>query len=81
MSTTEPIRNKHQIRELADYYLKQGQIRNYVLIVMSLHTALRISEAYVKQKLKICENYFFGSTYKTAPKKTSAVFLFQLANL
>jgi integrase len=44
MKTTEPIRNKHQIRELMAYYLNLGQIRNHVLIVLSLRTALRISD-------------------------------------
>lgn len=44
MSVTEPIRNKRQIRELAGYYLHKGQLRNYVLIVMGLGTALRISD-------------------------------------
>ncbi|MCL1819651.1 MAG: tyrosine-type recombinase/integrase [Oscillospiraceae bacterium] len=44
MSTTQPIRNKHQVRELASYYLRQGQIRNHVLIVLGVHTALRISD-------------------------------------
>jgi integrase len=44
MKTTEPIRNKHQVRELAAYYLKRGQLRNYVLVVMGLYTALRISD-------------------------------------
>ena len=44
MKTTEPIRDKRRIRELADYYLKRAQIRNYVLIVMGLYTALRISD-------------------------------------
>ena len=44
MSTTQPIRNKHQVRELAGYYLKQGQIRNHVLIILGVHTALRISD-------------------------------------
>jgi integrase len=44
MSTTQPIRNKNQIRELANYYLKRGQLRNYVLIVVGVHTALRISD-------------------------------------
>ena len=44
MKSTEPIRNKNQVRELAQYYLNLGQIRNYVLIVMGLHTALRISD-------------------------------------
>jgi len=44
MKTTEPIRNKHQVRQLAEYYLKRGEIRNYVLIVMSVYTALRISD-------------------------------------
>ena len=44
MKTTEPVRDKRQIRLLVDYYLKRGQIRNYVLIVMGLHTALRVSD-------------------------------------
>jgi len=44
MATTQPIRNKQQVREIATYYLKQGQLRNHVLIVLGLHTALRISE-------------------------------------
>jgi integrase len=44
MATTQPIRNKHQVRELTEYYLKRGEIRNYVLIVMGVHTALRISD-------------------------------------
>jgi integrase len=44
MKTTEPIRNKNQVRELIEYYLKLGKIRNYVLIVISIYTALRISD-------------------------------------
>ena len=44
MAATQPIRNKHQIKELARYYLRRGQFRNHVLIVLGLHTALRISD-------------------------------------
>jgi integrase len=44
MATTQPIRKKQQIRELAMYYLKLGQLRNHVLIVIGLYTALRISD-------------------------------------
>lgn len=44
MAATEPIRNKQQLRELADYYLKKGQLRNYALIVMGVCTVLRISD-------------------------------------
>jgi integrase len=32
------------LRELAAYYLKRGEIRNHVLIVMGVHTALRIGD-------------------------------------
>ena len=42
--TTEPIRNKNQVRELSEYFLNRGQTRNYVLIVLGVHTALRISD-------------------------------------
>jgi integrase len=44
MAITQPIRNKNQIRELASFYLKAGQLRNYVLIILGLNTALRISD-------------------------------------
>lgn len=44
MATTEPIRNKKEIKALAMYYKKKGNYRNYLLIVMGLHTALRISD-------------------------------------
>jgi integrase len=44
MSTTQPIRNKHQVRALAEYYLRRGECRNHLLVVMCTHTALRISD-------------------------------------
>ena len=46
MATTQPIRNKHQVRKLAAFYLKLGQICNHALIVLGLHTALRISNLF-----------------------------------
>ena len=44
MATTQPIRNKHQVRIFAQHYLKLGKIRNHVLVVFGLHTALRICD-------------------------------------
>ena len=44
MSTTQPIRNKRQVRALADYYMRKGQFRNRTLIILGVHTALRISD-------------------------------------
>ena len=44
MPATETIRNKAQLKAMADYYLKQGKFRNSLLIVMGTHTALRISD-------------------------------------
>ena len=44
MATTEPIRNKKQLRQLADYFLKRGKLRNYALIVVGACTVLRISD-------------------------------------
>jgi integrase len=44
MATTEPIRNKREVRQLAEHYRTRGQLRNYVLVVLGVHTALRISD-------------------------------------
>lgn len=44
MAATKPIRNKDQLKELAQYYLNRGQIRNYTMIIMGVHTVLRISD-------------------------------------
>ena len=44
MAATQPIRSKHQLRELAGYYLRKGQLRNHVLVILGVHTALRVSD-------------------------------------
>ena len=44
MNITEPIRKKHQVEQLISYYDKRGETRNYVLISLCVHTALRISD-------------------------------------
>lgn len=44
MAATEPIRNKKQLKALAGYYLEKGQLRNYLLILMGVYTALRVSD-------------------------------------
>lgn len=44
MAATEPIRNKSQLKALGEYFLKRGQLRNYALIIVGAHTALRISD-------------------------------------
>ena len=45
MGTTQPIREKEQLRIFMNYYKEvQPHPRNHALIVLGLHTALRISD-------------------------------------
>lgn len=44
MAATEPIRDKKQLKALGEYFLKRGQLRNYVLVVLGACTALRVSD-------------------------------------
>ena len=41
---TDPIRDKNELKALADYYFKRGELRNHVLVVLGAHTALRVSD-------------------------------------
>jgi integrase len=44
MATSQPIRDKAQAREFIAYFRNQGQIRNWLLATLGIHTALRISD-------------------------------------
>ncbi len=44
MATTDPIRDKKQLKALGEYFIRHGQLRNYVMVVMGVHTLLRISD-------------------------------------
>jgi len=44
MKTTQPIRNMHKVHQLMEFYRLKGNIRNYVLITLSVYTALRVSD-------------------------------------
>lgn len=45
MGTTQPIKDKTELRHFKEYYKTvHPQPRNYALIVLGLHTALRISD-------------------------------------
>ena len=45
MSMTQPIRNTEQLKLLKSYYLSEKHNpRNYMLLILGLNTALRISD-------------------------------------
>lgn len=44
MAATEPIRNKQQLHDMAEYFHSRGEFRNYTLIILGVYTALRIGD-------------------------------------
>ena len=44
MEKVEPIRSEKKIKDLKQYLLGSGNMRNYALVVLGLNTALRISD-------------------------------------
>jgi integrase len=44
MAAVEPIRNKKEIKEMAAYWRKLGNVRNYLLIILGVNTALRCGD-------------------------------------
>ena len=44
MSTTSPVRDKSKLRQMASFWLRRGQLRNHMLVVLASHTALRVSD-------------------------------------
>ena len=44
MTAAEPIRDQKQLHRLAEYWFSRGNYRNYALIVLGAHTALRIGD-------------------------------------
>ncbi|HIU64644.1 MAG TPA: tyrosine-type recombinase/integrase [Candidatus Avacidaminococcus intestinavium] len=44
MATTDPIRDKKNVKRLINYFKERDKTRNCLLVVMGVHTALRISD-------------------------------------
>lgn len=44
MSTSQPLKRKEDIKKLENYFYQKKEYRNYLLVVMGLNTALRISD-------------------------------------
>lgn len=80
MAKTEPIRDKEQLKDMADYFLKRGNIRNYVLFVMGVYTVLRISdllelcwEDVYNEEIKRFRQHLIITEHKTGKRKSIAL--------
>ena len=80
MATTEPIRDRKQLQALAHYYLEQGQVRNYAMLMTGVYTALRIgdllqlkwNDVYDEEK-EAFHNHITLTEQKTGKTKTIAL--------
>ena len=80
MAAAEPIRDKKLLNQIAEYWLKLGNFRNYVLIVFGACTALRISdllklkwEDVYDEESKDFRSHVTLKEKKTGKKKTVAL--------
>lgn len=81
MGTTQPIREKEELKKFMEYYQTVHSMpRNYALIVLGLHTALRISDIlHLKWKdiydfeEKCYRNHLFVQEKKTGKKNMVAL--------
>ena len=64
MSTTSPIRKEEDLQRFRNYYLEKGKMRNYLLIVVGLNTALRIGDVLSLQWKDV---YAVSYTHLTLP--------------
>lgn len=62
MGTTQPLKSKAEIAKLKEYFLKNGEVRNYVMVTMGFNTSLRISDLL---KLQWGDVYnFYSKSYR-----------------
>lgn len=80
MATTEPIRDKQQLRALASYFLEHGRFRDYAMVVLGVHTVLRISDLLrlkwadvYDERRREFRSHFTLTEQKTGKKKTIAL--------
>ena len=75
MAATEPIRDKNELKKLADYFLGKGQLHNYTLVIMGTYTVLRISDLLHLKWSDVYdeEKHAFRSHITITEKKTKKV--------
>lgn len=44
MGTTQPIKNKNDIKKLKQYFIVNGEIRNYAIVTLGFNTSIRIGD-------------------------------------
>lgn len=71
MSTSQPLKRKEDIKKLENYFYQKKQYRNYLLVVMGLNTALRISDLLQMKWMDVYDKengHFFTHVHLTEQK-------------
>ncbi|WP_404427291.1 tyrosine-type recombinase/integrase [Ureibacillus chungkukjangi] len=73
MKYVEPIRDKRMLKEFIQYFIDQGNKRNYVMFMVGIYLGLRISDILLLRKRDLMGTYLMIEEQKTGNYKRAII--------